>query len=83
MKGQVRWFDAIKGYGFIFSEEYGDIFVHVSEILPNPDNGKKILYQGDMVEFDTYHINGKGLKAKNVSVMKKEDIGNGSRKNQR
>lgn len=43
MKGTVKWFDGKRGFGFIYSEELGgDIFVHVSAIVPNGD-GIKLL----------------------------------------
>ena len=28
MQGKVKWYDAVKGYGFIHTEEDKDIFVH-------------------------------------------------------
>ncbi len=31
-EGTVKWFDAKKGYGFIETEEQGDVFVHFSAI---------------------------------------------------
>ena len=30
MKGTVKWYDDIKNFGFIHSEEGSDIFVHIS-----------------------------------------------------
>ena len=65
MRGKVKWFDPLRGFGFIYSEEIGgDLFVHVSSITPNGD-GLKVLHENDRVEFD-YMKAGKGLKAVNV-----------------
>jgi CspA family cold shock protein len=61
--GTVKWFNESKGFGFITSEDSGDVFVHYSSIQ---GNGFKSLIEGDSVSFDTE--NGpKGLKAVNVS----------------
>lgn len=48
MEGLVKWFNEKKGFGFIDSEEYGDIFVHYSSIL---GNGYKMLYENQRVSF--------------------------------
>jgi len=32
MEGRVKWFNEKKGYGFIETEEHGDVFVHYSNI---------------------------------------------------
>ena len=47
--GTVKWFDETKGYGFITSEDGGDIFVHYSSIQ---DGGFKSLVEGDSVSFE-------------------------------
>ncbi len=61
--GTVKWFNESKGFGFITSEDSGDVFVHYSSIQ---GGGFKSLIEGDSVSFDTE--NGpKGLKAVNVS----------------
>jgi CspA family cold shock protein len=62
MKGTVKWFNSGKGYGFITSEEGGDVFVHFSSIK---GDGYKSLNEGDQVEFDVT-TDQKGPKAANV-----------------
>ena len=65
-KGQVKWFDQKKGYGFITREDGDDIFVHYSAIT---SQGFKTLNEGDEVEFEVTEGN-KGLQATNVTVLK-------------
>lgn len=48
-KGNVKWFNAQKGFGFIETEGSEDIFVHHSEIQ---DSGFKSLDEGQSVEFE-------------------------------
>lgn len=47
-QGQVKWFDARRGYGFITTSQGEDIFVHWTAI---ESDGYKALKQGDHVEF--------------------------------
>ena len=61
-EGKVKWFNEAKGFGFITSEESGDIFVHYSSIQ---SNGFKTLAEGDAVSFDIEQ-GPKGPKAINV-----------------
>lgn len=49
MQGKVKWFNAEKGYGFIETEDGGDVFVHFSAIQ---SEGFKTLEEGQSVEFD-------------------------------
>ena len=57
MYGEVLWFDPIKGYGFIKSEDIDNqtsYFAHYSEI--NSEDKHKTLKQGDHVSFtETTH----------------------------
>ncbi len=62
MEGRVKWFNAEKGYGFIESEEGGDVFVHFSAIQ---SEGFKTLEEGQEVTFDVVEDT-RGLKAENV-----------------
>ncbi|MFA5880934.1 MAG: cold shock domain-containing protein [Eubacteriales bacterium] len=62
MQGKVKWFNAEKGFGFIESNEGGDVFVHFSAIQ---SEGFKTLDEGQEVEFDVVEGN-RGPQAANV-----------------
>ncbi len=65
MQGKVKWFNAEKGYGFIESEEGGDVFVHFSAIQ---QDGFKTLEEGQAVEFDIVE-GARGPQAANVTKI--------------
>lgn len=66
IQGEVKWFNAEKGYGFIKQASGPDIFVHYSAIS---GNGYRSLNNGDQVEFEV--VDGqKGKQASNVLVIK-------------
>ena len=48
-EGRIKWYNEKKGYGFIESDEEGDIFVHKSGI---EDHGFFTLRSGDRVSFE-------------------------------
>jgi CspA family cold shock protein len=64
-QGTVKWFNDQKGYGFIESDDVGDIFVHYSSI---EGDGFKSLQEGQRVNFEV-EKGLKGLAAINVRVM--------------
>ncbi len=64
--GRVKWFNDLKGYGFITSsDDYVDLYVHHTEIKIN---GYKTLKEGDAVEFEVAKAP-EGLKARNVVLI--------------
>lgn len=65
MQGIVKWFNADKGYGFIESNEGGDVFVHYSAIQRE---GFKTLEEGQRVEFEIVEGT-RGPQASNVNII--------------
>ena len=63
--GTVKWFNAVKGYGFIGREDGDDVFVHFSAV--NMDGYRK-LEEGQQVEF-SIETSENGLQAADVDVI--------------
>ncbi|MBI1375072.1 MAG: cold-shock protein [Phycisphaera sp.] len=63
-KGQVKWFDPKKGYGFIVGPEGQDVFVHYSHIVAD---GFKSLKDGEWVEYELVQGE-KGWQARSVKA---------------
>jgi cold shock protein len=61
--GVVKWFNGVKGYGFIQRANGEDVFVHFSAI--HQETGYKTLTEGEAVEFECQQ-GPKGLNALNV-----------------
>jgi len=64
MIGKVKWFNDVKGYGFIGRNDGPDVFVHYSAIV---GEGHRTLREGDVVEFEIVQGT-KGQQAANVTV---------------
>jgi len=62
VKGNVKWFNEKKGYGFLSREDGDDVFVHYSAI---EKKGFKTLKEGQPVEFEIQD-GPKGPQAVNV-----------------
>jgi cold shock protein len=63
--GQVKWFNASKGFGFITRDTGEDIFVHFRSIR---GDGHRVLKDGQRVEFSV-SMGDKGLPADDVSAL--------------
>ena len=64
-QGIVKWFNAEKGFGFIASDEGGDVFVHHTAII---SEGYRSLDEGQKVRFDVTQGQ-KGPQASNVTKL--------------
>ena len=60
--GTVKWFNRIKGFGFIEQEEGAALFVHKSQVTGD-------LNEGDSVEFEI----GEGPKGPNAINVRKTE----------
>jgi CspA family cold shock protein len=64
-KGNVKWFNANKGFGFITRDSGDDIFVHFRSIR---GEGHRVLRDGQRVEFSVSEGD-KGLQADDVAGL--------------
>ncbi|NTV23586.1 MAG: cold shock domain-containing protein [Nanoarchaeota archaeon] len=60
MKGTVKFFNEMKGFGFIAGEDGKEVFVHKSSLADG-----LILHDNESVTYDVEHGD-RGLKAVNV-----------------
>lgn len=66
ISGVVKWFSALKGYGFIRDSEGKEYFAHFSGIV---GDGYRTLDQGDRVSFIPEQSN-RGLTASSIEVSR-------------
>jgi cold shock protein len=64
MQGKVKWYDAVKGFGFIHTEEGKDIFVHRTGVK----DAQFGLEQDQTVQFEVKESD-RGPVAFNVEVI--------------
>ncbi len=67
MRGIVREYDELRGFGSITQEDYTEIFVHQTGIQ---GNGFRFLCPGDVVEYEVER-GIRGPHARNVRVVSK------------
>ena len=68
MKGSVKWFNVVKGFGFLMSPDYPkDVFFHFSNVI-GYGKGKEPK-EGEAVEFDVVE-GAKGPAAEKVILTK-------------
>ena len=79
--GTVKWFNEIKGYGFINRDDGDDVFVHCSGI---EGSGLRTLLEGQRVEFRVSDEDPKGPRAVDVRAIVdgsgREDVPSSGRK---
>ena len=63
-QGTIKFFNAIKGFGFITTDKGEDIFFHKSNVKNT--GFRDTLVQGDKVEFEE-KVEQKGKRAYNIS----------------
>jgi len=67
-RGEVKWFDPKKGYGFIQGPEGQDVFVHYSQIQ---GDGFRSLRDGEAVDYELVEGD-KGFQARQVHKVASE-----------
>lgn len=69
-RGQVKWFDHKKGYGFILGPSGQDVFVHYSQIQ---GDGFRSLRDGEDVEYELVEAD-KGWQATTVQRLSTTEV---------
>lgn len=65
-RGRVKWFNDVRGYGFIEQETGEDVFVHFAGIEMD---GYRTLEEGQLVEYELKRSDDKRLSAEHVSIL--------------
>ena len=63
-KGYVKWFNDVRGWGFVTGNDGRDYFVHRRDVL---SGGRKVLREGEPVIFELAE---KGSKVRAVNVRR-------------
>ena len=64
-KGQIKWFDPSKGYGFVERDKGGDLFIHFASV---EIKDRKLLKESTRVSFVV--TDGlKGPQAKDIKII--------------
>lgn len=71
IEGEVKWFDARKGFGFIVGPEKQDIFVHFSVI--DQDSGFRTLKDGERVVYSASQGD-KGWSATHAKALDRSNV---------
>lgn len=67
-KGEVKFYNDEKGFGFLKSDEAGtDVFIHINDLRRCGIDGTP--KQGDKFEFEIVPVPGKAPKAANISRL--------------
>lgn len=64
MLGTVKFFNALRGFGFLTNDQNEDFFVHISNV-----EGEAVLFEGETVEFHAVESS-KGYQA--LDVVRKD-----------